>query len=111
MPYVFRSEGGQIYRIGVKPVPGAEPLPHDHPEVRSFLVTHGQDPAQIDNALSELRRTDNEMARAVEDVITVLLRKNILKLSELPKAVQERMALRVRMRVLIQEAYDRASVA
>ncbi len=111
MPYLFRNEAGQIYRISVKPVPGAEVLPHDHPEVRAFLVARGQNPEQIDNALNELRRTDNEMARAVEDVITVLLRKNILKLSELPKAVQERMALRVRMRVLIQETYDRASVA
>lgn len=86
-------------------------LPHNNEEVRAFLVKRGQDPAQIDHALDELKRTDNEMARAVEDVITVLLRKNILKLSELPKAVQDRMALRVRMRVQIQEAYDRASSA
>lgn len=109
MPYAFRNESGRIYRVSVKPVPGAELLPHQNEEVRTFLVNRGQDPAQVDHALDELKRTDNEMARAVEDVITVLLRKNILKLSELPKAVQERMALRVRMRVLIQEAYDRAS--
>lgn len=109
MPYVFRNESGKIARVSVKQVPGAEILPHDHQDVRAFLTERGQDPAHVENALNELRRTDNEMARAVEDVITVLLRKNVLKLSELPKVVQDRMAFRVRMRVLIQETYDRAS--
>ena len=49
------------------------------------------------------------MARAVEDIIMVLLKKNILKLSDLPKPVQDRMALRVKLRVLIQDIYEQAS--
>ena len=56
-----------------------------------------------------MRRTDNEMARAVEDIIMVLLKKNVLKMSDMPKAVQDRMALRVKLRMLIQDVYDQAS--
>jgi hypothetical protein len=85
-------------------------LPHSHPDVVGFLSSRGQDPKKVSEALEELRRTDNEMARAIEDVIMVLLKKNVLKMSELPKAVQDRMALRVRLRMTIDETYEQASL-
>jgi hypothetical protein len=109
MPYILRDDTGKIYRASARSLHGGELVPHSHPDVVEFLKTHGQDPHQVDNALSELRRTDGEMARAVEDVIMVLLKKNILKMTDLPKAVQDRMALRVKLRVLIQDVYDQAS--
>ncbi|MDE2030403.1 MAG: hypothetical protein KGI97_07565, partial [Alphaproteobacteria bacterium] len=88
---------------------GGEILPHNHPEVLDFLKKRGQDPQQVEQALGELRRTDNEMARAVEDIIMVLLKKNLVKMTDLPKPVQDRMAFRVRQRVVIQDIYDQAS--
>jgi hypothetical protein len=109
MPYISRDAHGKILKASARSIMGAELVPHNHPEVVEFLKTHGQDPKQVEEALSELRRTDAEMSRAVEDVIMALLKKNILKLSDMPKAVQDRMALRVKMRVLIQEIYDQAS--
>lgn len=109
MPYIIRSESGKIHRASARSIHGAELVPHSHPEVIEFLKTHGQDPKQVEEALNELRRTDAEMSRAVEDVIMALLKKNLIKMSDLPKAVQDRMALRVKMRVLIQEVYDQAS--
>jgi len=109
MPYILRDDKGKIYRASARSLHGGELVPHSHPDVVEFLKTRGQDPQQIDNALSELRRTDGEMARAVEDVIMVLLKKNVLKMSDLPKAVQDRMNLRVKLRVIIQDVYDQAS--
>lgn len=109
MPYIVRDESGKISKVSVRPVPGAEMLPHDHKEVITFMEDRGVPTALIAEALGELRRTDNEMSRAVEDVITALLKKNILKMSDLPKAVQDRISYRVKMRVQIQESYDRAS--
>ena len=49
------------------------------------------------------------MARAVEDVIMVLLKKNLFKMTDLPKPVQDRMSFRVKQRVLIQDIYDQAT--
>src|SRR5579862_429877 len=109
MPYLVRDEHGKLLKVSTRSIHGAELVPHNHPEVVEFLKTRGQDPKQVEEALGELRRTDGEMARAVEDVIMVLLKKNVLKLSELPKAVQDRMQLRVKLRVIIQDIYDQAS--
>jgi hypothetical protein len=109
MPYIVRDEHGKVVKASARSIPGAELVPHSNPEVVEFLKSRGQDPKQVEEALNELRRTDAEMSRAVEDVIMVLLKKNIIKMSDMPKAVQDRMALRVRMRLTIQEVYDQAS--
>jgi len=109
MPYVLRNEQGQIARVSSFQVPGAEGLPADHPELLSFLNSNGINPTMVEGAIKELRRTDNEMSRAIEDLITALLKKNVLKMSDLPKAVQDRIAFRISLRMQIQQAYDRAS--
>ncbi len=109
MPYVVYDESNKVVKISARSIPGAAVLPHDHPDVVHFLEAKSISPSLVTEALGELRRTDNEMSRAVEDIITALLKKNILKLNDLPKAVQDRIAHRVKMRIQIQDTYDRAS--
>ncbi len=109
MPYITRDESGKIVRVSVRALPSGEMLPHRHPDVIDFLKSHQQEPEQVADALAELKVTDGEMARAIEDLITVLLKKNIIKMSELPRMVQDRMAYRVRLRVKIEDAYEKAS--
>jgi hypothetical protein len=110
MPYVFRdATSHKITKVSIRQVPGAEFLPHNHQELIEFMNDRGVDVTHVNAALDELRRTDLDMSRAVEDVITALLKKNILKMSDFPKAVEDRIALRVKMRLQIADAYDRAS--
>ena len=109
MPYILRDDSGKIIRASARSLHGGELVPHSNPEVIEFLKSRGQDPHVVEEALGELRKTDGEMARAVEDVIMVLLKKNVLKMTDLPKAVQDRMALRVKLRFTIQDIYDQAS--
>jgi len=109
MPYVIRGSDGKLTKASARFLAGGELLPHNSPEIIEFLKTRGQDPNVVDQALNELRRTDNEMARAIEDIIMVLLKKNVIKMTELPKPVQDRMSFRVKQRVLIQDIYDQAS--
>ncbi len=109
MPYVMRDPNGKISRVSIRNLPGSVVLPHGHPEIVDFLQAHGQDPAKIESALNELRRTDADMSRAIEDVIMALLKKNVLRMTDLPKPLQDRMAERVRLRVIIQDAYEQAS--
>lgn len=111
MPYVLRDDHGRITKVSSFQVPGAEGLPADHPELLAFLNSYGVSSDAVEGAISELRRTDNEMSRAIEDLITALLKKNVLKMSDLPKAVQDRIAFRISLRMQIQQAYDRASGA
>lgn len=109
MPYIVRDSSGKITRATVQALHGAEMVPYNHPELVTFLEKNGQDPRKIEDTLTELRRTDGEMARAVEDVVMALLKKNVLKMTDLPKPVQDRMAARVKLRMIIQEAFDQAS--
>lgn len=109
MPYVLRDDQGEITKVSSFQVPGAEGLPADHPELLRFLTERGINPTSVESAIRELRRTDNEMSRAIEDLITALLKKNVLKMTDLPKAVQDRIAFRISLRMQIQQAYDRAS--
>ncbi|MFA5041705.1 MAG: hypothetical protein WC464_08750 [Bdellovibrionales bacterium] len=109
MPYILRGENGKVVKVSTRGLAGGEMVPHNHPEVLSFLRQRGQDPQQVETALNELRRTDNEMARAVEDVIMILLKKNVIKMTDLPKQVQDRISFRVKQRVLIQDIYDQAT--
>ncbi len=109
MPYILRDANGKVNRASAKSLIGAEMVPYDHPDLVAFLREKGQDPKTVDEALGELRKTDAEMMRAVEDVIMALLKKNILKMTDLPKPVQDRMSLRVKLRVIIQDVYDQAS--
>jgi len=109
MPYILRDASGKVTRASARTIIGADMVSYDHPDLLAFLRANGQDPKVIDDALSELRKTDAEMMRAVEDVVMALLKKNILKMTDLPKPVQDRMSLRVKLRVRIQEVYDQAS--
>lgn len=109
MPYVLRDEGRNIVKVSSIAIPGGEGMAADHPDLLKFLTERGVDPAAIEHAIRELRRTDNEMSRAIEDVITALLKKNLLKMTDLPKAVQDRIALRISLRMQIQQVFDRAS--
>ncbi|MGE3769380.1 MAG: hypothetical protein AB7G06_00315 [Bdellovibrionales bacterium] len=109
MPYVLRDANGNINKVSSIAIPGGEGLAADHPDLLKFLNTRGVDPTTVEHAIKELRRTDNEMSRAIEDVITALLKKNLLKMTDLPKAVQDRIALRISLRMQIQQIYDRAS--
>ncbi|MGB4101136.1 MAG: hypothetical protein WBK91_04435 [Alphaproteobacteria bacterium] len=112
MPFVQRdATNGKIVKAMTRSVPNAEFVQHGHPDLIAFLQERGVDTKQIDDALGELKRTDMDMSRAVEDLITALLKKSVIKISDLPKQVQDRIALRTRMRVLIAESYDRASTS
>ncbi|MDD3029708.1 MAG: hypothetical protein PHS57_05450 [Alphaproteobacteria bacterium] len=109
MPYVQRNENGKIVKVSTRGLVGGEVLPYSHPEITAFLRQRGQDPQLVEQAMAELRRTDNDMARAVEDVIMILLKKNVVKMTDLPKPVQDRISYRVKQRVLIQDIYDQAT--
>ncbi|MFA6280449.1 MAG: hypothetical protein WC612_06635 [Bdellovibrionales bacterium] len=109
MPFILRDTSGKVVRASVQSIHGAEMVPYDHPDLTSFLEQNGQDPKKIEEALFELRRTDAEMSRAVEDVVMALLKKSVLKMTDLPKPVQDRMAFRVKLRVMIQDSFDQAS--
>ncbi len=109
MPYIIRDSSGNVTRASVQAIHGSEGVPYEHPDLIAFLEKNGQNPQDVENALEELRRTDAAMSRAVEDVVMALLKKNILKMNDLPAPLQDRMSLRVKLRCTIQESLNKAT--
>jgi hypothetical protein len=90
--YVRRDASGEILSISREPNP-------DHPEVcaadRPEVVLFIQRLAPRQAAMLE---SDLSLIRALEDLIDVLIRKDVLRLTDLPDSVQAKLLSRRRLR-------------
>ena len=101
MPYVERDSVGRIAALSDRPTSRAlEFLDDNSPELRHFLArTRGQaEPRQSQETLDTLRASDAELARVVEDLIELLVRKRTISIEELPVPVRRKMEARARLR-------------
>ena len=85
MPYVQRDEHGRISALTAAAGSSAEFLPTEHPEVIQFLAADGHTPS-IDLLLADIK-----MIRVIEDLIDILISKNVIMFSELPAPVQHKL--------------------
>jgi hypothetical protein len=100
MPYVNRDENGNIVAlVNEPPHEGAERLSASDPQVLAFLHETESD------ALSQqfLSTSDSELARVLEDLITLLIGKNLITFTELPDAVQNKLINRKQAREILHE--------
>lgn len=94
MPYVSRDEDGKVIGINDRSSPVArEYLPSEHPEVIDFL--QGASP---DAMLERLNITDAEMARITEDLVDVLIARNVINFTDLPVQAQRKLVARQKLR-------------
>jgi hypothetical protein len=74
-----------------------------HPEVIGFLTTEKKN-SDDDNAKKNLSESDQDFARATEDLIHLLIQKNIILFTELPLEVQAKMSGRENLRSNLQDS-------
>ncbi|MCX7164210.1 MAG: hypothetical protein WCI19_11380 [Betaproteobacteria bacterium] len=89
MPHVQRHPDGSIAALTAEAGPADEFLPAEHPEVLQFLVRH-QDSGSPDAGGLALLLEDLKLIRVIEDLIDLLIAKNVIIFSELPVAVQQK---------------------
>ncbi len=95
MPYVTRDQNGHIAAVhAIQNAEAAEKLAPGDPELVEFLGLTGE-PAGLQSALVT---SDLELVRVLEDLITVLIDKRIIMLTDLPKAAQQKLAHRYDLR-------------
>ena len=95
MPYVTRDQNGRIATIhATQSAEATENLAPGDPELVEFLG-RASDSAGLQSALLT---SDLEMVRVLEDLITVLIDKRIIMLTDLPKAAQQKLAHRYDLR-------------
>lgn len=94
MPYVSRDASGLINGIFLRSQSNAtEFLPNDHPDIICFFG--GALPQSIENdALMNLTQSDIDFIRVIEDLIDILISKNVLTFTDLPSKVREKIISR-----------------
>ena len=93
MFYVVRSPQGAIVSVHREPVDGAELLPQNHPDVQAFL---GPGDGKSFAAM------DADLVRVLEDLIDVLLRRNVFRITDLPLEAQVKLFERKHFRENLQ---------
>lgn len=95
MPYISRDQHGAIIEMHQYPANDqAEWLDKNHPEVTAFL----QQLNTISQAKAKLASSDSEMARVIEDLVDLLIKKKCFNYLELPEAVQKKLGTRKAIR-------------
>lgn len=88
MPYIQRDEHGKVVALTFAEGTSSEFLPAENPEILQFLA--GKD----DASSLELLLSDLKMIRVIEDLIDIMIAKNIIIFSELPLPVQQKILLK-----------------
>jgi hypothetical protein len=82
MPYVLRAADGTLLSLHREAAPGAEHLPSDHPEVLAFLGTEEQ---------HRFASLDANLVRVLEDLVDVLITRNVICITDLPSEAQQKL--------------------
>lgn len=84
MFYVQRNAQGALSRVNATAFAEAnETLPADHPEILAWLDT--------EKRLQQLRQSDMDMIRVLDDLIQVLTQKGVIRVTDLPAAAQAKL--------------------
>ncbi|WP_455920827.1 tryptophan synthase subunit beta [Pseudomonas putida] len=82
MYYVQRNTHGQLIRVEDTSYPEAdEALAPDHPEIRAWYAR-----STIEGRLHQLRQSDLDMIRVLDDLIQVLTSTGVIRITDLPAA-------------------------
>ncbi|MGE0809313.1 MAG: tryptophan synthase subunit beta [Immundisolibacter sp.] len=95
MFYVQRGADGKVSGVSAEPpASGEPPLPANHPDVLEFLLRHGDQ----ETTAAALAATDTNLARVVEDLVSLLADRGVILFTDLPDQAQRKLLLRGRLR-------------
>ncbi|AIC17318.1 MULTISPECIES: hypothetical protein [Pseudomonas] len=94
MFYVQRDAQGQLVRVEATPYAEAtETLPADHSEIQQWFANE-----VVEVSLKQLKQSDLEMIRVLDDLIQVLTSKGVIRVTDLPPAAQAKLMDRTQAR-------------
>lgn len=88
--HVVRGAGGEILSVSRQPQVGSEPVDEHDTELQKFLGRTAAD--------ASFGSSDAEFVRVIEDVIDALIKNGVMRFTDLPVAVQQKITLRRGMR-------------
>lgn len=92
MPYIQRDPDGKILAVSNDPLSGpSEQISADAPELRAFF-------SMLDQQEKVFETSDLKLIRVIEDVIDLLIAKNVICITDLPSPVQTKLMERRSLR-------------
>lgn len=83
MPYALLSPDGLIVSLHREPVAGGQFMPPDHPRVQAFMGR--------EEHLQSFASLDADLVRVLEDLVDVLITRNIIRITDLPAEAQQKL--------------------
>ena len=97
MFYVQRDQYNALVRVEAHAFAEAyETLPADHHDIQAWFAADA-----IDNGLKQLKDSDLEMIRVLDDLIQVLTAKGVIRITDLPPAAQVKVMERTQARTAL----------
>ena len=91
MPYVKRDEQGRIIAVNLEPSDDLMEVPSGSPELLEFMRRMGLEQ-------STLEQSDMRLVRVLEDLIDLLIARDVIRFTDLPLPAQEKLMERRSMR-------------
>lgn len=91
MPYVKRDEQGRITAVTLQPESGLAEVPAHSPELLDFMGRLGIEQGA-------LQQSDMRLVRVLEDLIDLLIDRDVIRFTDLPLPAQEKLMERRSMR-------------
>lgn len=97
MFYVQRDQQGALVRVeAVAYAEATETLPADNHEIQAWFAND-----VIETSLKQLKHSDLEMIRVLDDLIQVLTSKGVIRVTDLPPAAQAKLMDRTHARTAL----------
>jgi hypothetical protein len=94
MLYVKRDAWGNLQQVEAAPFKGMDgELAADSQEAQSWYANQ-----VVESSLLQLKQSDLDMIRVLEDLITVLIRNGVVRITDLPEAAQSKLVGRSKAR-------------
>jgi len=91
MPYVKRDEQGRITAVTLQPEGGLVEVPAHSPELLDFMGRMGIEQGA-------LQQSDMRLVRVLEDLIDLLIDRDVIRFTDLPLPAQQKLMERRSMR-------------
>lgn len=96
MPYIKRNNTGEIIAVFQSSSDEVnEFLPSEHPEILKFFRDND---VPLESIKWELNESDISLIRVIEDLIDILIDKDVIKITDFPTSVIDKLNLRKRFR-------------
>jgi hypothetical protein len=100
MPFIKRDTQGRIRSVSLERQEGyTECAERDIPELDTYLQL-------IDEAKTEISGTDKPLVRVIEDLIDLLVKRDVIRFTDLPQPAQNKLMTRRRLRTEMKPGLD-----